>query len=107
MARARWESGRRTTAASPPGRWTVRPMMRWSYCSHTQRLLARSGQAASLSGAAGGVLRAGARGLDRGVGHHLAAHLQNQVPRVGEAADFREVELPLLEDGAGLFARLR
>jgi hypothetical protein len=35
-------------AASPPGVCTVLPRIRWSYCSHTQRLDERSGEPTSF-----------------------------------------------------------
>jgi hypothetical protein len=39
----------RTTAASPPGAWTVSPPTFWSYCSVIQRRLAMSGDAIKVS----------------------------------------------------------
>ena len=93
----------RTTPASPPGSCTVLPRIRWSYCSHTQRLRARGPASrrasaaprrrhrrpATLSGAMTGCARVGdvrpvvdrrlvAELLDRQVGHDLALVLDDE-----------------------------
>ena len=111
----------RTTAASPPGRLTVLPITRWSYCSQIQRFEARSGQAmsrcrhssGSRSGSEAGSIsgsgsrraprplverRLGDQRPDRDVGGDLAVHPQHQPPGLGDPADHREIELPFLED---------
>ena len=105
-SRARRRS--RSTAASRPGRRTVRDPTRWSYCSNTHVF----GSSFTGSTGAGSTSRAVLRDVvaralvgeecsgDRA--DHLVVDERAQLAVVGDLADHRARQLPALADGAHL-----
>src|SRR5207302_273488 len=78
-ARPRMLGRRRSTAASRPGRRTVREPTRWSYCSYTRRFEARLGERRSARSASCGESDTlTAVGSGRGRGRAVARHLRER-----------------------------